>query len=135
MTDDQKNCIFCKIIKKEIPAWVIYEDDKFIGFLDINPVAKGHSLLIPKEHHAWIHETPDELLSEAFIISKKIIKIMRKNLSCDYVQVNVTGTDVPHLHVHLIPRWLDDGLPRFENLTYKNEEEKEEMMKKIKNTD
>ena len=67
-----KNCIFCKIINKEIPAPIIYEDDKLFGFLDINPVTKGHSLLIPKEHHVWIHETPDEVIAESFVTAKKI---------------------------------------------------------------
>jgi histidine triad (HIT) family protein len=76
MINKETNCIFCKIIKKEIPCDIVYEDNNFLVFLDINPVVLGHSLLIPKEHHVWMHESPDELISETFITTKKIMKIM-----------------------------------------------------------
>jgi len=113
---------------------VIYEDDKFLCFLDINPVSKGHSLLIPKEHHVWIHETPDEIISNIFITANKIIKKMRESLGCDFVQLVVVGKDVPHLHIHLIPRNLDDNLPQFKTTTYKTKEDQEETAQQIKNS-
>lgn len=127
------NCIFCKIVDKEIPASIIYEDDKFLAFLDTKPVIKGHSLLIPKEHYKWIHETPDEIIAQSFIVTKKLINKMRKGLGCDYVQLVVVGKDVPHFHIHLIPRFLKDNLPEFKTLRYENELEQKEFASKIKN--
>lgn len=131
---NKNDCLFCKIINKEIPSSVVYEDEKSLGFLDISPVIKGHTLLIPKEHHEWIHETPDEIISETFIVSKKIINALRKSLGCDYVQIVVVGKDVPHLHIHLIPRWLEDNLPQFETISYESLEEKDNWAEKIKNS-
>lgn len=127
------NCIFCKIIAKEIPSSIVYEDDKFFCFLDNNPVVKGHSLLIPKEHHVWMHETPDELISETFITAKKLMNVMRKGIPCDYVQMVVVGKDVPHFHVHLMPRLLNDNQPQFTNIKYENTEKEQEFATKIKN--
>jgi histidine triad (HIT) family protein len=132
MINKETNCIFCKIIKKEIPCDIVYEDNNFLVFLDINPVVLGHSLLIPKEHHVWMHESPDELISETFITTKKIMNIMRQGLNCDYVQIYVVGKDVPHLHVHLMPRFLNDHLQQFKTITYKDEIEKQEYIEKIK---
>lgn len=105
------NTIFGKIIRGEIPATKVYEDDTFLAFLDINPVAKGHVLVIPKEHYTWIHEAPDELIAEIFILSKRIIKAQIKGLGCTFVQVGVVGNEVPHLHIHLIPRKENEDAP------------------------
>ncbi len=132
MNEKEKNCIFCKIIKKEIPSSVIYEDDNFLGFLDINPVTNGHSLLIPKDHYEWIHDTPDDLLANSSFVSKKIIKKMIKSLPCDYVQVTIIGKDVPHFHIHLIPRLLKDNLPEYKTFKYKSNNEILEIVEKIK---
>ena len=132
MDKTNENCIFCKIAKKEIPSSIVYEDDKFFGFLDISPVVKGHVLLIPKEHHVWMHEVPDELLAESFLTTKKLMKAMRKGLGCDYVQITIIGKDVPHFHIHLIPRHFDDKLPQFVTTSYETEEEKEDATTKIK---
>ena len=106
MNESKENCIFCKIIKKEIPCSFTYEDDNFVAFLDIKPKAPGHTLLIPKEHYVWMHETPDEVISNIFITTKKLMNKMIKETPCDYVQVSVLGKDVPHFHIHLIPRFL-----------------------------
>jgi len=99
--------IFEKIIDGEIPATKIYEDDTFLAFLDIHPVTKGHTLLIPKASYTWIHETPDELVGEIFIKAKELINAMRSGIPCDYVQLGVVGNEVPHFHIHLIPRYLE----------------------------
>lgn len=102
--------IFGKIIRGEIPATKVYEDDIFLAFLDINPVTKGHTLLIPKEQYTWIHDAPDELVAAIFVKSKELINAMRKGLPCDYVQVGVVGNEVPHFHIHLIPRSLNEAV-------------------------
>ena len=133
MSNKEENCIFCKISSKEVPSCMIYENNRFFGFLDNNPVVKGHSLLIPKEHHVWMHETPDELLAESFIITKKLMNSMRKGLGCDFVQIVVVGKDVPHFHIHLIPRHFNDKLPQFGTTSYETDKEKEEFTLKIKN--
>lgn len=108
-----ENCIFCKIIKKEIPSAKVFEDENFFAFLDIEPVSDGHLLVIPKKHIVWMQEADDETISGIFKLSKKLMLAIKNGLKCDYVQVSVGGADVPHFHVHLIPRYLDDGLPKF----------------------
>jgi histidine triad (HIT) family protein len=100
--------IFGKIIRGEIPATIVYEDERCLAFMDINPVTKGHLLLIPKEHYAWMHEVPDELISYLFIQTKKLMQTMIKGLGCDYVQIGIVGNEVPHFHIHLIPRFLSE---------------------------
>lgn len=100
--------VFGKIIRGEIPVTKVFEDGYFLAFLDISPVTKGHTLLIPKVHYTWIHEVPNETIGEIFIQAKKIINAMRNSLPCDYVQVSVIGNEVPHFHIHLIPRFLNE---------------------------
>lgn len=106
-------CIFCKIIKKEIPSSKIYEDDKCFAFLDINPVNHGHTLLIPKEHYKMMHDTPDELIAYLYIKAKELMTKIRSAMNADYVTISVVGIDVPHFHIHLIPRNFNDGLEGF----------------------
>ncbi len=114
--------IFKKIIDKEIPAHIVYENEKFLAFLDILPVAYGHTLIVPKSEFRWVEELPDELMAELFIEVKNLIKILKKSLSCDYVQISVVGEEVPHVHVHLIPRYFDDTLHGWERKKYKEGE-------------
>ena len=104
------DCIFCKIIAGEIPAAKVHEDDQFLAFLDINPVTPGHTMIIPKTHFKTMTETPDALVGEIFIKAKELMPKLKKAMAADYVAVSVVGVDVPHFHVHLVPRRLDDGL-------------------------
>ena len=108
-----EECIFCKIIKGEIPSKKVYEDKDIVAFLDINPVSDGHLMIIPKKHIVWMQDADNETIAQIFKLSKKIMLAMKKGLGCDYVQVSVVGKDIPHFHVHLIPRYLDDNLPQF----------------------
>ena len=117
-----ENCIFCKIIKKEIPCTKVYEDDDFLAFLDIAPVMDGHLLLIPKKHIVWMQDADDETISKIFKLAKKLMHSLKKGLNCDYVSVSVVGKDVPHFHVHLNPRLLDDKLPNWPTKKYKEGE-------------
>ncbi|NTW22047.1 HIT domain-containing protein [Candidatus Falkowbacteria bacterium] len=107
------DCIFCKIVKGEIPSAKIYEDDKVFAFLDINPVNYGHTLVIPKEHHQMMQDVPDDLLAYCYVQAKKLMIKIKAGLEADYVSVSVVGLDVPHFHIHLIPRFYDDGLAGF----------------------
>ncbi len=118
------NCIFCKIVKGEIPCDKIYEDKDFLVFLDIKPVADGHLLIIPKKHIVWMQEADDETISEIFKLTKKMMLTLKNGLPCDYVQESVVGNEVPHFHVHLIPRHKGDNFRNFPTKTYKEDQAK-----------
>lgn len=126
------NCIFCKIVNKEIPAEMVYEDDGVMGFLDIRPVNFGHTLLIPKEHYAMIDDFPDEMIGPFFAKAKYLMRIIRKAMNADFVALSVVGVDVPHFHLHLIPRRHNDGLAGFWPLKEYGEGEKKETGRKIR---
>ncbi len=102
--------IFGKIIRKEIPAVIVYEDDQFLSFMDINPAAKGHILLIPKVQYPWMQDAPDGLVSSVFIKAKELMIALKKALAVDYVQLSVVGNEVPHFHIHLIPRMHGENI-------------------------
>lgn len=101
-----ENCIFCKIVAGEIPADKVYEDEKVVAFLDIHPKAPGHTLLIPKAHYQWFEELPDEESDHLFRIAKRIAHDLKQKDGTDYVHLSIVGKDVPHAHIHLIPRKL-----------------------------
>jgi histidine triad (HIT) family protein len=125
--------IFSKIIRGEIPATKVYEDEQFLAFLDISPVTKGHTLLIPKQQYTWIHEVPDDIVAASFVKAKELINAMRKGLSCDYVQVGVVGNEVAHFHIHLIPRFLDEEVTQTNrpHVPYENSDEMVSYAQKI----
>lgn len=126
------NCIFCKIVNKEIPSFKIFENDKFFAFLDINPRNEGHSLVVTKKHFRWVWDVP--YLGEYFEVTGKIANSLRKAMNTDWIVSVIIGEEVPHAHVHLIPRYLQDGHGGAINfsLTKKMPEEKmAELAKKI----
>jgi histidine triad (HIT) family protein len=117
------DCIFCKIVNGEIPAEKIYEDGKFLAFLDINPNNPGHSLLIPKNHSDNLMATPEDDLADLIGRVPKIARAIGQAL--DYTAYNFivnngreAGQMVDHLHLHIIPRRAGDGLKLFENRKY-----------------
>jgi histidine triad (HIT) family protein len=95
--------IFTKIINREIPAFIVAEDDEFIAFLDIFPLAKGHTLVIPKKEIDYIFDIDDALLSRMMVFSKRVARAVEKCVSCERIGVAVIGLEVPHAHIHLIP--------------------------------
>lgn len=95
--------IFTKIIQGEIPSYKIAEDDHFYAFLDINPVAIGHTLVIPKEEIDYIFDLPDDLLGDLMAFAKKVGKAIEQEVECKRIGITVVGLEVPHAHVHLIP--------------------------------
>lgn len=132
-----ENCIFCKIANGEIPAATLYEDEEFRVILDLGPASKGHALILPKIHAANIYELPDELAAKAMILAKKMATVMTEALHCDgfnVVQNNgeTAGQTVFHFHMHLIPRYKNDGV----GLTWVpgtlTDEDKEEILAKVK---
>lgn len=95
--------VFSKIIAGEIPSYKIAEDDNFFAFLDINPLTKGHTLVVPKKETDYLFDVEDEILGKIMVFAKKIAKALDKVTDCKRVGVIVIGTEVPHAHIHLIP--------------------------------
>jgi histidine triad (HIT) family protein len=110
-----ENCIFCKIIKNEVPCYKIYEDDFVLAFLDINPIVIGHTLIVPKQHFENIFEIEDEYLQKVITASKKISLKMKKALWVEGVNLyqangSVAGQTVDHFHLHVLPRRQGDSI-------------------------
>ena len=108
------NCIFCKIANGEIPSKTLYEDEKFRVILDLGPAAKGHALILPKSHYADLYELPEDTAADAMILASKMAAWITDRLQCDgfnLMQNNgeTAGQTVFHFHMHLIPRYRDDG--------------------------
>lgn len=109
-----EECLFCKIINKQIPAKTVYEDEKVLVFLDINPVSDGHLLIIPKKHIKNVLELPKDRAADMVeIIQTKIYPLLKDKLQIDgmtVIQNNEYGQEVPHYHIHIIPRYQKDGI-------------------------
>lgn len=113
-----ENCIFCKIIKGEIPSMTIYEDDVVKVFLDINPTTNGDTLIVPKKHIENMLDLDYKTLSHIHKISKEIYNVLREKLNIDgltLVQNNFYGQEIKHYHVHLIPRYKNDDVKQLSN--------------------
>lgn len=95
--------IFTKIIKGEIPCYKIAEDDRFIAFLDVFPIKKGHTLVVPKAQIDYLFDLDDSLLSDLMIFAKKVSQKMQSAISCERIGIAVIGLEVPHAHIHLVP--------------------------------
>ncbi|MEX0812376.1 MAG: HIT family protein [Chitinophagales bacterium] len=95
--------VFTKIINGEIPSYKIAEDENYYAFLDINPLAKGHTLVVPKKEVDYIFDLDDETLKGLFAFSKRVAKAIEKVVECERVGIAVLGLEVPHAHVHLSP--------------------------------
>jgi len=102
-----KDCIFCKIAKKEVPAIIVYEDKDYMAFLSINPLNPGHTLVIPKKHYRWVWDIPN--IGEYYEVVGKIANALRKAFKTEWVVSVVFGEQVPHAHVWLVPRFPNDG--------------------------
>lgn len=111
-----ENCVFCKIVKGEIPSYSVYEDDNFFAFLDIRPLNLGHTLVIPKVHVRWVWDVP--AVGAYFEVVRKIALAQKKAFNTDFVASVVYGEEVPHAHVWLVPRFQNDGHPG--SLDHKN---------------
>ncbi|HKK75594.1 MAG TPA: HIT family protein [Saprospiraceae bacterium] len=108
------NCIFCEIVRGQAPSWKVYENEWVYAFLDINPVSRYHTLVIPKRHYVNIFDVPDEELREVISVVGKLAKYYKAELKLEGLQViNNNGRpgqqDVFHIHYHLIPRSIGDG--------------------------
>ena len=113
-----EDCLFCKIINKEIPSEIIYEDEMVLVFLDINPTTNGDTLVIPKKHYLDIFETPAYVINHMNKVMKTLYPKYQKKLNCDGLTISTNkdyGQDIKHFHLHFIPRYLDDGVKHSSN--------------------
>lgn len=107
--------LFTRIIKGDIPCYKVAENDQFFAFLDISPLAKGHTLVIPKIQEDYIFNLEDSTLAELMIFAKKVAKAIEVNIPCKRIGVAVIGLEVPHTHIHLVP------INSVNDLSFKNE--------------
>lgn len=123
--------IFSKIIAGEIPSYKIAEDDKHFAFLDIFPVAKGHTLVVPKKEIDYFFDLEDDDLSALMLFAKKVAAAVEKTIPCERIGMTVLGLEVPHAHIHLVP--LDEkGVIRFSKKLKFSKEEFEEIAEAIR---
>lgn len=132
---NSKDCIFCKIVRGEIPSFKVYEDDDTLAFLDIHPVAPGHALVVPKEHATNIFDIAPESWAHVSETVRKVAIAIEGSLEADGVNLMMNnrehaGQIVEHPHVHLIPRFKGDGLKLWPHGAYK-EGEAEDVKEKI----
>ena len=116
----KQQCIFCQIISEKVPSKKVYEDNKCVAILDINPAVKGHLLLIPKEHYAIMPQVPEEILEHLFLVSRTISQILLKSMRVQGTNIFIAnglaaGQKAQHFMVHLIPRKEGDGIIELEN--------------------
>ena len=129
-----ENCIFCKIANGSIPSKTLYEDEEFRVILDLGPATKGHALILPKEHAANLYELPEETAGKTMKLAKKMAELLTDKLHADglnLVQNNgeVAGQTVMHFHLHLIPRYENDG----QNILWNPNESTPEELEEVKN--
>lgn len=135
---DNNTCIFCKIINGEIPCYKVYEDEKIFAFLDIHPVNKGHTLVIPKKHAVNIYDIEESEIAEMVKIGKKLALKIREVTKAEGMNIHMNnekagGQAVFHAHIHLIPRYEGDGLTHWPSKGSYADGEAEALAKNISN--
>ena len=123
--------IFSRIVKGEIPCYKIAENERFFAFMDINPVAVGHTLVIPKREDDYIFNLEDEELGAMMVFAKKVAKAIEKAVPCKRIGVAVIGLEVPHAHIHLIPITQEGDMDVKKEHVHMSEEEFREVQKRI----
>ena len=132
----EENCIFCKIVQKQAPASILYEDDAVMVFLDIRPLNMGHTLVIPKAHYVDIFDIPTKELAAIHIVAKKVSFAVKKATAADGISIiqqngKAAGQDIFHFHVHVVPRFEGQKLPRFSELKEVDRAKLDAMAEKI----
>lgn len=133
MRDD--NCIFCKIANGDIPSKAIYEDASFKVILDLGPATRGHALILPKDHAKNLFELPDDTAKQVLVLAKKLGNQMVEKLNADGLNIiqnngEAAGQTVNHFHLHLIPRYENDG----QHILWEPKEVSQEELEEIQNT-
>ena len=132
-----ETCIFCKIIQKAVPSSILYEDNTTIAFLDIRPLNKGHTLIIPKNHYADIFDIPKNDLQAIHAVTKPIATAIKNATNADSISIiqqngKAAGQEIFHYHVHVVPRFTGQSMPRFNEINIAERKELDEMATKIK---
>lgn len=130
------DCLFCKIIAGDIPADKVYEDDKIVAFLDINPVNPGHTLVVPKEHSLNLYDVSDEILKKMIVLIKNLSIAIKSAVKADGINIEmnndpIAGQVIMHTHMHIVPRFEGDGFTHWRGTQYKEGEDKK-VAEKIK---
>ena len=136
MTFDE-SCIFCKIVRRQAPASIVYEDDAVMAFLDIRPLNEAHTLVIPKNHYVDIFDIPADQLSKIHVVAKQVSAAIKKATNSDGISIiqqngKAAGQDIFHIHVHVVPRFTGQKLPGFGELKEAPRAELDMWAKKIK---
>jgi histidine triad (HIT) family protein len=132
-----ENCIFCKIVAKQAPVSILYEDDTVLAFMDIRPLSAGHALVIPKAHYVDIFDIPSKDLAAVIVVSKAVAAAVKKATGADGISIieqngKAAGQDVFHLHVHVVPRFAGVKLPAFSDLKVAERSELDALAEKIR---
>ena len=132
-----ESCIFCKILNKQAPASIIYEDETLLAFLDIRPLNEGHTLVIPKRHYVDIFDIPEDQLSQVHKVVKQVSVAIKKATNSDGISIiqqngKAADQDIFHFHVHVVPRFEGQKLPSFSALKEVERTKLDDMAKKIK---
>jgi histidine triad (HIT) family protein len=130
-----ENCVFCKLAKGEVEDLRVWEDENFVAFLDINPFVRGHTLIIPKKHTRWVWDLGEKEYLNYLLAVKNLANILKKAFGTECVQLIIAGMDVPHTHIHLLPRLENDGIPAVPKIPLDpkpSEGEMKEIVEKIK---
>ncbi len=130
-------CIFCRIVKGELPCYKLYEDDSVISFLDIFPVHPGHALVVPKKHSIDIFDTDEATMKQMIAVAKKLSPAVMNAAKADGINIGMNngeaaGQEVPHAHLHVIPRYKGDGLKNWGKNLFKDDRHKQELCEAIK---
>jgi histidine triad (HIT) family protein len=133
----EESCQFCKIVRKEAPASYVYEDEHVAAFLDTRPLNEGHTLVIPKRHFETIYEVPDEEVAHLYKVVRRIALAVKKGVLAEGITISqhnerAAGQDIFHLHVHVIPRYEGQKLPRFEEIRETPRERLDDVAQKIR---
>ena len=128
---DTGSCVFCRIVQKEAPATIVYEDEKTLAFLDIRPLNQGHTLIIPKEHYETVYDIPEELLAHIHKIVKRTAVAVKDAMKADGITIiqqngHAAGQEVFHLHVHVVPRYEGQKLAHFRDIPNASREQLEQ---------
>ena len=108
MADTNEDCVFCRIIDGELPSRTVYEDDHTLALLDINPISRGHTLVIPKHHVQWFYEMDDTETQHLFVAARTVATKIKHAFDVEHVSMLIRGTRVPHVHVFLIPKLVGE---------------------------
>ncbi|MAG15887.1 HIT family protein [Candidatus Woesearchaeota archaeon] len=132
-----EDCIFCKIIEGEVPAYKLYEDELVVSFLDIFPIHPGHALVVPKKHTVDIFDTDEETIKQMMAVAKKLALPVMNGTKAQGINIGMNnkpaaGQEVFHAHMHIIPRYSDDGLKTWSKNLFKDDKHKQELYEVIK---